>query len=67
MKNLILKPNMSYDGTFVYPSSYSQTLIIMFYYQLNHKIMPGVFICINNKTSEGYINAFNSIESIFYH
>ena len=35
-----------------------QTIIIMYYDIIIEKMIPGVFIIINNKTEEGYLDCF---------
>ena len=35
-----------------------QTIIIMYYDNIIEKMIPGVFIIINNKTEEGYLDCF---------
>ena len=40
-----------------------QTIIIMYYDILIEKMIPGIFIVINNKTFEGYVDCFTYIKN----
>ena len=42
------------DGTFVYPSDFSQLIVILYRDIDNWKNYPGLFALINNKKKEGY-------------
>ena len=52
IKRLIASEHLLIDGTFVYPMDYMQTIIIMYYDVIIEKMIPGIFIIINNKTLE---------------
>ena len=62
IKRLIVSEHLLIDGTFVYPHNYSQTIIIMYYDIIIQKMIPGIFIVINYKTEEGYIDCFMYIK-----
>ena len=62
IKRLLVSEHLLIDGTFVYPHNYSQTIIIMYYDIIILKMIPGIFIVINNKTEEGYIDCFMYIK-----
>ena len=49
MKRLIVSEYILIDGTFVFPESYKQTLIIMYYDNILKKLIPSIFIITNNK------------------
>ena len=63
MKRLINSENILIDCTFSYPKDFYETLIIMFYDNLYNKMIPGVFVTVNNKKQEGYKAIFNSLKS----
>ena len=50
------------DGTFIFPKGFIQTIIIMYYDEIIDKMIPGVFMVINNKTEAGYLDLFNYIK-----
>ena len=58
IKRLIASEHLLIDGTFIYPEGFMQTVIIMFYDVIIEKMIPGIFIILNNKTEEGYIDCF---------
>ena len=58
IKRLIISENLLIDGTFTYPKSFYQTIIIMFYNPICFKMIYGIFISINNKSLEGYSQCF---------
>ena len=62
IKRLIASEHLLIDGTFVYPMDYMQTIIIMYYDVIIEKMIPGIFIIINNKTLEGYKDSFTYIK-----
>ena len=43
-----------------------QTIIIMFYDPIIFKMIPGIFIAVNNKTKPGYIKIFSFIRDYIY-
>ena len=49
IKRIIASENLLIDATFIYPKSFYQTLIIMFYDPIYLKMFPGIFIAMNNK------------------
>ena len=51
IKRLIISENLLIDGTFIYPKGYYQTINIMFYDPIIFKMIPGIFISINNKNN----------------
>ena len=65
IKRLIISENLLIDGTFTYPKGYYQTIIIMFYDPIIFKMIPGIFIAINNKTKQGYTKIIRFIRIIF--
>ena len=65
IKRIIISENLLIDGTFTYPKSCYQIIIIMFYDPIYFKMIPGIFIAINNKTLEGYNECYNILETIF--
>ena len=58
IKRLIVSEHLLIDGTFVFPYTYMQTIIIMYYDIITSKMIPGIFIITNNKTEEGYRDSF---------
>ena len=66
IKRIIISENLLIDGTFTYPKSFYQTIIIMFYDPICFKMIPGIFIAINNKTLEGYNQCFKYIRDYIY-
>lgn len=61
IKRLSYNKHLLVDGTFIYPSGYKQTVIIMYFDEILNKMIPGVFILLNNKYKEGYKNVlFNT-------
>ena len=54
IKRIIASEHLLIDGSFIYPKNYMQTIIIMYYDVIIEKMLPGIFIIINNKTEEGY-------------
>ena len=49
-KRIFVSEHILVDGTFVYPSDLTQTIIILYYDIITFKFIPGIFILINNKT-----------------
>ena len=66
MKRLLTSENLLIDSTFTFPKNFYQTIIIMFYDPLCFKMIPGIFIAINNKTLEGYSESFKFIRDYIY-
>ena len=62
IKRLINSEHLLLDGTFIYPKGFIQTIIIMYFDIIVEKMVPGIFILINNKTSEGYLEVFAYIK-----
>ena len=62
MKRLIVSEYILIDGTFVFPENYKQILIIIYYDNILKKMLPSVFIIINNKIYEGYLLIFDFIK-----
>ena len=58
IKRFVSSEHILIDGTFIYPEGYMQTIILMYYDYIIDKMIPGIFIIINNKTEEGYIDCF---------
>ena len=58
IKRLIVSEHLYIDGTFFYLYDSIQTIIIMYYDIITTKLIPGIFIMINNKTEEGYRDCF---------
>ena len=62
IKRIIASENLLIDATFIYPKSFYQTLIIMFYDPIYFKMFPGIYVAMNNKYYEGYLEAFKYIK-----
>ena len=58
IKRLIKSEHLLIDGTFVKPIGFLQTIVIMYFDIIIDKMIPGIFIIINNKTYEGYYDSF---------
>ena len=58
IKRLIKNEHLLIDGTFVKPIGFLQTIVIMYFDIIIDKMIPGIFIIINNKTYEGYYDSF---------
>ena len=43
-----------------------QKIIFMYYDNITDKMIPGIFIIINNKAYEGYVDCFNFIKNYIY-
>ena len=67
MKRLIVSEYLLIDGTFVFPTNFSQTVIIMYYDNILQKMVRGIFINTNNKIYEGYLLIFSILKITFYH
>ena len=63
IKRLIKSEHLLIDGTFVKPIGFLQTIIIMYYDIIIDKMIPGIYIIINNKTYEGYYDSFLFIKN----
>ena len=66
IKRIIASENLLIDATFTYPKSFYQTLIIMFYDPIYLKMFPGIFVVMNNKYYEGYLEVFKYIKYYIY-
>ena len=64
-KRLYASEHISIDGTYVFPTGFCQTLIMLYYDPIIYKFIPGVYILINNKTEAGYSNVFKKINNDF--
>ena len=62
IKRIIASENLLIDATFIYPKNFYQTLIIMFYDPIYLKMFPGVFVAMNNKYYEGYLEVFKYVK-----
>ena len=58
IKRLAFSKHLLIDGTFIFPTGFLQTIIIMYYDEIINKMIPGIYITINNKTEEGYTDIF---------
>ena len=54
------------DGTFIYPTGFMQKIIFMYYDNMTDKMILRIFIIINNKAYEGYVDCFNFIKNYIY-
>ena len=52
IKQLIAISHLLVDGIFMYPTGFYQTLIIMYFDVITAKMIPVIFLIINNKTEE---------------
>ena len=66
IKRFKISEHILLDGTFIYPTGFMQTIILMYYDNITDKMIPGIFIIINNKTYEGYVDCFNYIKNYIY-
>ena len=66
MKRLICSENILTDCTFSYPKDFYETMIIIFYDNLYNKMIPDVFVTVNNKNQEGYKAIFKSLKYKFF-
>ena len=55
---------MYIDGTYIFPNSFKQTIIILFYDIITKSRYPGAFILLNSKLYQGYLIAFNAFNNI---
>lgn len=62
INRLIVSHHLLMDDTFVTIESFYQTLIIMYYDIYTGKMIPTIFACMDNKTTEGYIFVFQYIK-----
>ena len=62
INRIIVSHHILIDTTFVKIESFSETLIIMYYDIYTGKMIPGIFICLDNKTFEGYKFIFTIIK-----
>ena len=61
-KRMFVSEHILVDGTFVYPSGFIQTIILLYYDIIVFEFIPGIFILINNKSQIGYEQAFRYIK-----
>ena len=66
LKRLIISENLLIDGTSRYPKGFYQTIIIMFYDPLLFKMIPVIFMGINNKTLQAYTLIIRFIRDYIY-
>ena len=66
IKRLAFSKHLLIDGTFIYPTGFLQTIVIMYYDEIIDKMIPGIYITINNKTEERYLDTFNYIKYYLY-
>jgi len=59
---LINSNHILIDGKFMAPEGFVQTIIIMYLDPIYEKMIPGIFITINNKFKNGYIEIFEYIK-----
>ena len=64
IKRLTFSKHLLIDGTFIFPTDFIQTVIIMYYDEIIDKMIPGIFITINNKTEEDYKDVFYTLNII---
>ena len=64
-KRLYASEHIAIDGTYVFPTGFCQTLIMLYYDPIIYKFIPGIYILINNKTEAGYENVFKKINNDF--
>ena len=60
-KRLYVSKHILIDGTYVFPSGFVQTIIILYYDYIVFKFIPSIYILINNKNTIGYEHAFRDI------
>ena len=63
---LINSENLLIDGTFMAPNNFIQTVIIMYFDPIYEKMIPGIFLTINNKFKNGYIEIFQYIKTFCF-
>ena len=63
LNRLIVSHHILIDSTFVKVESFYETLIIMYYNIYTGKMIPCIFICLDNKTFEGYSFNFKIINN----
>ena len=63
-KRLFSSNHILIDCTFIFPIGYAQAMIIMYYDTILYRFIPGIFVLINNKTSNGYQHIFRDIIEI---
>ena len=57
-------PHIYIDGTFITMKDYYQLIVIMYYGIQSNKKIPGCFILINNKNTQGYITVFKAFKRL---
>ena len=63
IKRIIASEHLLIDATFVFPKTYSETIIIMYFDNLINKMIPGIYIVSNNKNYKGYLTIFIYIKT----
>ena len=63
-KRIFSSNHILIDCTYIFPVGYAQTMIIMYYDTIIYRFIPGIFVLINNKTSNGYQHIFRDIIEI---
>ena len=66
IKRLASSEHLLIYGIFIYPIGFMQTVIIIYFDVIIEKMIPGIFIVLNNKTEEGYYDCFNYIKDYLY-
>ena len=61
-KRLYVSKHILIDGTYVFPSGFVQTIIILYYDYIVFKFIPSIYILINNKITIGNEHAFRDIK-----
>ena len=62
IRRIIASEHLLIDSTYTFPDKFYQTLIIMFYDPIYLKMFPGIFVAMNNKFYEGYLEVFRYIK-----
>ena len=62
IKRIIASEHLLIDSTYTFPEKFYQTLIIMFYDPIYLKMFPGIFVAMNNKFYERYLEVFKYIK-----
>ena len=60
-KRMFSSNHILIDCTYIFLIGFAQTMIIMYYDTILYKFIPGIFVLINNKTSNGYQHIFRDI------
>ena len=64
IRRIAKSKHLYFDCTFVYPKEFMQLIVILYFDDDIQKRAPGCYILINNKTENGYKNAFKSFKEI---